>query len=339
MSLRFLKKTTPLETGSPLIEPLTYHTERVPHPMGLIERLLPQGIMDHRLEDKDAFVKCYDAYQQELHTIATKMTRSNGKPIFHGLGLYPEMGADLAPLPFTGASGRLVSMSIHESELLAGCALLEASGQDIDSVFGKFKSSGKITRDLGAQEQNIPGDNLNPLLKRAGKSRKKIGRRIGEADWMNWGRHLNWEHFTFLPSASGDEKILAEYLNGNKFDYLILKGTYGHRFTILKGKDRGRELKTEYEDWLKKMDEKYLSKNAVILVAEDEPAVELLTKLGYKKLPDPEPAEYPPNAGGIWVNAGSRRNIAGAEIHKGITSASVFVNPKGRFTIMEKQQT
>lgn len=297
---------------------------------------MQHGVKSYLLEQKQEFAESYNTYVQELGDLASKITRSDGRPLLTGLGLYPGMGADPAPLYYARNYGMLVGMSLHESELLVAAGVLEAAGLDPGMVFGGFRGYGKTPRNLAKEELKLLGGGLTELLSRAGKSRRRIGSEIGERDWLRWGRSLFWDNFTFLPSVSGDEEALESFLGEDKrFDYLILKGQLDYRFSPGAGGRRGAPLLDEYLKWLRVLDERFLSGDAVVLAARTEPVGETLSGMGYERIPTTPLRELSQEAATIYVNAPGSREISSARIHSG--AGYLSLSPNGGFTVYEKQ--
>lgn len=269
MTLHYPKEKR-VQGSQPLIDPMDF---RAKTDVKANEPGYPFALDDVNDEIPPKLHEWMNAYENELKAIST-VKRPDGRPIFSGLGFYSELGADLLPLVRTRTQGRLVGMSLHESEVLVGCALLRIHGYNPNEVLGGYVNSGVIRRNVDEATSGIGSSKeLDEVLTRL-SGRGMIGRAIGSKKWRNQGRYINWEHHTFLPSASGDQTVLEDYLRGHKFDYLILKGTMAHGFNVGQS-----ETLEHYDSWLKLLHERFLAKDAVVAVSTmDKPAVEFFRR-------------------------------------------------------------
>lgn len=232
--------------------------------------------------------KSIRAYLLELEVLS-KMRKPDGKMMFHGLGLYPEGGPDLLPIVVTRNHGRLVGMSLHEGEVIVGARLLRTTGYKPKDVLGDFINDSQIQRDAAPHGLSL-GDNQTVVIrqKRMSLASDVIGRRIGSTDWMTHGRLINWEHFTFLPSASRDTRILDNFLGGRRFDYILLKGTFEYGF-----KGTSEADARQYGQWIRTLEKRYAADGAAFLVsAWDNRATKILSGLGYHAIRHGSEAEY-----------------------------------------------
>jgi len=290
-----------------------------------------------------SFFQSTRLYGQELAGLS-KARRLDGRPLFHGLGLYPEIGADLMPLACTRSHGRLVGMSLHEGELLPACALLGGIGYSWGDLLGSFIDYGPIRRDIDVDAlKSLSMKSAREIKERVMQGRRRIGGSVGvrAGEWGMWGRYLNWEHFTFLPSYSGDQTVLEDYLwgqalpgepqRGRKFDYLILKGMRNYGF-----RGEGGELRAEYEGWLRRLDERFMAGDAVAFVSSmDKQAAGVLDALGYLRLDTPKPPAYPEDKQMIQVSGKHQpRDLQGVRIFRG--QESLAFAPIGEFTVLQK---
>jgi len=259
----------------------------------------------------------------------SKVQRPDGRPVLAGLGLYPEMGADIIPAAVTRNHGRLVGMSLHEGELVNAKIILKGLGADPKDVLGKFRGFSKVERDVvGGILTGLGEKERKEAIRRVKLGSRGIGSDIGSRDHNKWGRLIEFDHFTFLPSASGDEKVLDSYLRGRKLDYVVLKCSQAYRW---KG-DEGRA-----QAWVDRLDEKYLAPGAVAIVsAEDTATVKNLRGKGYIEVENPYGVEYPPDANTkISVGKeGATSEIAGVEVRGDYTEQAF--NPRGDFTLLMK---
>ncbi|MFH1403345.1 MAG: hypothetical protein ABIH11_03660 [Candidatus Altiarchaeota archaeon] len=270
-------------------------------------------------------------YEQELQALS-QAKRKDGRALFHGLGFYPEVGADLLPVVSTRQHGRLVGMSMHESEVLAGCALLKNLGYDPQEVLGSYISSGPIRRDMDVEGLSAFGQkNLQAALSRIADSRRWIGKEIGTRDWRNYGRYVNWQHFSFLPSVSGDETILGDYLGDRKFDYMILKGTLPFRY------EQDDDVRMQdYSRWLSTTSDRFLADDAVVLASSvDRPAIEVLKGKGFEETirshqPYPQEVQTTGSVDGNRINP----SISGIRLFRG--RSFVRFIPGAGFTALER---
>ncbi|MBD3261491.1 MAG: hypothetical protein GF334_07385 [Candidatus Altiarchaeales archaeon] len=324
MSWRFFRKTVPVQEKYPLIDPLKYRQT------GDLER--GAGQSKSRLIHPDlapSIFSCLDSYEQELKDLSA-LTKKSGNPLFQGLGFYPEMGSDLFPLTATGKYGRLVGSSVHEGELLLGAALLEVRGFKPNQVLGDFLESGAIRRDVKQSGEGIVAPAREILFDRFQRQHRKIGRTIGSRDWMNYGRYLNFTHFTFLPTVADDSKTLDDYLGAERFDYVILKGTYPYRFAFLE------ESQKKMEKWISTLSNRYLKDDAAVLVSEvDEPVGEELSEHGFSITRKPQ-TKYPQSRTSVSVSGENLgQQIGEAKIHP--TEETLSLIPWGHFTVYEKR--
>lgn len=252
--------------------------------------------------------------------------RPDGKPILSGLGLYPEMGADLVPLVVTRNYGRLIGMSLHESELISGGEVLKMYDIKPDKVLGKFRVSSAVKRDVDAIVAGLDLKEVKDVLNRIKIGARKIGGDIGTKNWRESGRLLEFDSLTFLPSASGDEKVLNHYLRGRKLDYMILKG-----HTMFRWKGDVEKAKV----WMDKVDEKYLADDTVLIISkEDEGITKHMLAKGYTEMENPYKVEYThPNPPNLSINTEfSPNSICGVKLAPTYIEPSLY--PKGDFTIL-----
>ena len=324
-----------------MIDPLEYRAPNSLESAGFFPTALFE---DHASVIPLHFFESVRVYDRELAALS-RMRRPDGRPLFYGLGLYPEIGADLMPVAHTREHGRLVGLSLHEGEVITGCATLLTFGYNPDEVLGGYVNSGPIQRDVaGAGVEKLGGESLEWVRSRMSMAKRRFGRVTGvpAKDWERFGRYINWEHFTFLPSISGDERILTDYLEGQaqvgtytpgrKFDYLILKGPLGYRFHD----QQKHEHMPEYERWLARLDERFLADDALVFVSHMEtPAKRILEGRGYQKLDLPKLVQYPDEVPTVQVSgARHSREIAGIRLLRG--HDVLAFTPLGDFTLLQK---
>ncbi|MBD3388408.1 MAG: hypothetical protein GF416_04990 [Candidatus Altiarchaeales archaeon] len=262
----------------------------------------------------------------------SRIRRSDGKPIFTGLGFYPEMGADTLWLVNTCTQGRLVGMCMHEGEMIAGAGLLEALKLDPSMVFGNFIKSGPIRRDIEEALQYPITSEHGEGIRRIKYAHERIGYSIGERDWRKMGRYLTWEHFTFIPSVSGDETILSNILGGGKFDYAIFKGMEYHRFLR---EDLGQE---EITSWVSKLDHNHLASDAVAVVAEhEETTLKTLHEIGYESIGSTVNPARPPEIHNIPLSdMKMENNLPGVQLEK--FNNAVMLISGSRYHVLQRRK-
>ncbi|MBD3261490.1 MAG: hypothetical protein GF334_07380 [Candidatus Altiarchaeales archaeon] len=321
------RKKAPLRQEDPLIDPKQFLIPEVLTSPGLTA----SQAFDDAPKITKRFRDSLRAYEKELQLMAFSK-RKNGRPLFDGLGLYPEIGADLIPCAYTRACGRLVGMGLHESEMLCASALLHALSLDPQKVVGEYVDSGPIKRISDAGKKDQAMSLSREMRQRLSQNKRGIGKEIGTRDWMHWGRYINWKHFTFLPSASSDTIILQDYLGGRKFDYVMLSGTWDYRFQKQEGEN-------QYRKYVEQLDEHFMASDALVFVGAHEKSIEpVLIQRGYKEITPYETPEYPkPPIDTISVTSRyENKDVLGVSIRPGKYNLT-FV-PGGLFTVYEKQK-
>jgi hypothetical protein len=280
------------------------------------------------------FVSSVRAYEKELDAIS-RLKRKDGRPVFSGLGFYPEMGVDFFPLKHVRGIGRLYGMSMHEGELLTCSGFASTLGYNLNELLGRYEGSRPIARDLTEDHLNCVGEGLNPNKEwRLRQARIRIGLSIKSQEWRHWGRCHNWENLTFLPSISGDFKILESALGQKKLDYVFIKGTHGWRFHY-EGQDKAKDL--PHGIWARILDERFMADYAVAVVSfVDRPIVEVLKKRGYEVVHETDHGIYAPVSPLVKLSDESERKELGVRLYR--SSADMFFIPRGDFTVLERQK-
>jgi hypothetical protein len=277
------------------------------------------------------FKRSLDAYTSELGEIAN-IRRRDGRPIFSGVGLYPEMGADFMPLVQTSTQGHLLGLSMHEGELLSAHALASELGFNLNSLVGKYLGSERIPRDVPVGEVAGEGSEVNPdKLWRTRKNRLGIGLKIGSLDWRHFGRMHKWENMTFLPSVSGDFSILDHALSGGKLDWVIIKGTHGWRYRY-----EGRDLAeyTPHGRWAERLCDIMAPGSHALVSFMDRPLVRVFEKNGFEIVYETPAEKYPAESPIAHFSLRSPRDSLGVRLYRGVSDMEFL--PRGEFTVLER---
>jgi hypothetical protein len=281
----------------------------------------------------EEFVTSHKALERELQAI-TQIRRSDGRLAFSGLGFYPEMGTDYLLGKHVRGMGHLIGMSMHESELLICHAFAAAMGDDLNGILGKYVGSRPIERDLTDEQFSTVGQGV-PDEKhwRLKKGWLRSGLAIGSFDWRHWGMCRQWENMTFLPSVSGDFKVMKSALGERKLDWVYVKGTHGWRFHY---EENDSAAGLPHGRWVKALDEGYMAENAVAAVSfMDRPLVDVFKSRGYRVIYESDKGSYPEKSPLVRLVDVSERECLGVKLLRG--APETFNLCRGDFTVLERR--